>query len=290
MSHALNLILSLTLLTVVSCASRNSGWDKKTEVVSLSVEELKQVKEDAMKNWKARVTQDNLVQSLGHFEKIHAAQPNDLETLIYLTRGYYFLADSHLQDKAEKLKTYEKAASYGEKAMATNEAFQKSVSSGEEVEKSLEKLTVSEVPAIYWTAASLGKWARATGIAAALKYKNRIKAMIERVEKLQPDFFFGAPARYWGGFYAVAPSFAGGDMKKSRASFEKSLKLAPEYQGTKVLMADVYWTKEDNKEQFKRNLEDVINSKNDDHPEIGPENALEKRKAQALLSKINELF
>lgn len=281
--------LSLMIL-IGGCASRQAGWDKSTQAVSISAEEYKQLKDDAMKHWKARVNQENLEQSLATFEKIHAAKPADLETLIYLTRGYYFLADSHIDNMDKKKSTYEKAASFGEKAMATNEAFKSSIKSGKSIEESLGTLTASEVPAIYWTAASLGKWAKATGIAAALKYKTRIKAMIERVEKLDPNYFYGATSRYWGGFFAVAPSFAGGDMKKSREQFEKSLKIAPEYQGTKVLMADVYWTKQGDKAQFKRYLEEVLNSKFDTHPELGPENTLEKKKAEKLLSNIDELF
>lgn len=286
----LKLVLLSLVLVITGCASRNAGWDKKTEAVQLSSDESKAVKAEAMKHWASRVNQQNLEAALKNFEKLHAANPDDVETLIFLTRGYYFLADSHLQNIEEKKKMYEKAASYGEKAMATNADFKTSVSKGEEVEDALSKLTVKEVPAIYWSAASLGKWARASGIGQALKYKGRIKAMIERVEKLQPDFFFGAIPRYWGGFFAVAPSFAGGDMKKSKISFEKSMKIAPEYQGTKVLMAEYFWTKEDNKDQFKRYLEEVINSKNDNHPEIGPENVLEKKKAEKLLAKMDELF
>ncbi len=143
---------------------------------------------------------------------------------------------------------------------------------------------------MYWTAASWGKWAKSSGITAQLKYKTRIKAMISGVEKLQPDYFFGAVPRYWGSFYAVAPTFAGGDIKKSKVHFDKSLKVAPEYQGTKVLMAELYWTKQGNKKEFKRLLDEVVSSTSEAHPEIGPENMIEKKKAQKLLQNMDELF
>jgi hypothetical protein len=284
------MLIPLLCLFLAACASRDAGWDKKTTSVSMSSTEMKSVKEKALYGWKERVSKDSLQSSLSSFEKLHAADPENLETLIYLTRGYYFLADSHIDNMDEKIKTYEKAANFGEKAMATNAAFSDSVKSGKKVEEAVSVLGVQEVPAIYWTAASLGKWAKATGIAAALKYKTRIKAMIERVEKLQPTYFFGAPARYWGGFFAVAPSFAGGDMKKSKIQFDKSLKMAPEYQGTKVLMADVYFTKVGKKAEFEKILKEVLASKHDNHPEIGPENALEKKKAKRLLENMEELF
>jgi len=289
MSHILRYAPLLCLL-MVACAGRDSGWQKKTETVFMESSQVASLKKETLELWKGRVEQTKLGEALANFERLHAVNPNDLETLVYLTRGYYFLADSHLQDVEQKKKYYEKGASFGEKAMATNAVFKEAVKAGKDIDEALSSLTKAEVPAIYWTAANLGKWAKATGIAAALKYKNKLKAMVSRVEELEPDYFFAAPSRYWGGFYAVAPSFAGGDMKKSKSNFEKSLKFAPEYQGTKVLMAEVYFTKEDKKEEFEKILKEVLASKFDNHPEIGPENALEKKKAEKLLAKMNDLF
>jgi hypothetical protein len=280
----------LLVLVIGACASRKEGWQKETETVSLSAVDEARILADAKALWSQRVETDKLRQSLAKFDELHRARPGALEPLTYLTRGYYFLADAHLPDGAQKKETYELAAAYGEKAMATNDDFRKSVAGGKSVEESLGALTAQEVPAIYWSAASLGKWAKASGIAAALKYKTRIKAMIERVEKLQPDYFYGATARYWGGYYAVAPSFAGGDLKKSRSNFDKSLKAAPEYLGTRVLMAEVYATKTQDRKLFEALLKEVLSSTEDRHPELGPENTWEKKKAQRLLTNADELF
>ena len=286
----MNKLVPLLCLFLMACASRNSGWDKSTDSVSMNTEEVSSVKKEALELWKGRVNQAKLEEALSKFKQLHQANPNDLETLVYLTRGYYFLADSHLENIDEKKKIYELAATYGEKAMATNPKFKAEVTSGKSVEESLDVLDKTEVPAIYWTAASLGKWSKFSGITAQLKYKTRIKAMVSRVEKLSSDYFFGATARYWGAFYAIAPSFAGGDIKKSKVYFDKSLQIAPEYQGTKVLIAEVYYTKVGDKKKFKETLEEVLSSKFDDLSEIGPENALEKKKAQKLLGNMDDLF
>lgn len=285
-------IVSFLLMSfvLVSCASRKAGWEKETASVEMSSAELSSLKKEALSLWEKRAETEKLKKALGLFEKIHAAAPDDLETLIYLTRGHYFLADSHIEDMATKKEIYNKAAAYGEKAMALNPAFKDKVSKGKSVEEALDTLTVKEVPAIYWTAASLGKWAKASGIAAQLKYKTRIKGMIERVEQLKPDYFFGAVPRYWGGYYAVAPSFAGGDMGKSKKYFDQSLSIAPEYLGTKVLMAEVYWTKKGDRKAFESMLQEVLDSNQHKHPVLGPENLWEKKKAQKLLDKKEELF
>lgn len=279
------------ILFLTSCSTyRQLGWEKQTKKLELNKSERTALEKEAKSLWAKRAETESLKESLSKFEMLHAAQPEDLQALIYLTRGYYFLADSHLNDIEKKKAHYEKAAAYGEKALATNVAFKEKVSSGKTVEESLDVLTKKEVPAIYWTAASLGKWAKATGIAAALKYKTRIKALVGRVEKLDPNYFFSAVNRYWGGFYAVAPSFAGGDLKKSKINFDKSIKGSPEYLGTKVLMAEVYWTKAGDKKKFEETLKEVLNSKYDSHPELGPENQWEKKKAQKLLNNMDDLF
>lgn len=290
MRLAFCLISLFCFLLSATCSARSYGWEKKTKIIPLSAAEIKATEDQAMLLWKERKDQAKLAAALTKFETLHAANPNELKPLVYLARGNYFLADSHLQDLKKKKDVYEKAISFGEKGLATNAAFLAEIKAGKTLEESLGKLTVTEVPVLYWTAASLGKWAKLTGILASLKFKGDIKSMIERVEKLEPDFFFAAVPRYWGGFYAVAPSFAGGDMDKSKEQFEKSIKLAPEYLGTKVLMAEVYYTKTGEKKKFEALLKEVIDSTLENHSELGPENALEKVKAQKLLEKKGDLF
>lgn len=290
MSLGLKFGLVLSAVLLVGCASRESGWSQKSQQVSLNEGEQRVLKSEAMNHWQKRAVKENLEEALSKFELLHAANPKDLEALTYLTRGHYLLADAHLDNPDLKKRNFEKATSFGEMAMATNDAFKEKVSAGKSVEESLDTLTLKEVPAIYWTAAALGKWAKAAGIATQLKYKTRIKAQIEKVEKLQPDFFYGAPSRFWGAYYAVAPSFAGGDLNKSKVHFEKSLKTAPEYLGTQVLMAEVYWTKKGDRKAFDSILRGVLASTHDKHPELGPENLLEKKKAEKLLENADELF
>jgi hypothetical protein len=280
----------LIILSVVSCTTRKAGWEKSQVAKVMSAADFKATEQQAMELWKQRHVLESLQQSLNLLKDLHSAKPDDIEILTYLTRGHYLMADAHLENADEKKKIFEQAASYGEMGMALNAEFKASVAQDEDVEKALKYLTLREVPIIYWTAASLGKWAKMTGIAAALKYKTRIKAMISKVEELQPDYFFGAVPRYWGGFFAVAPSFAGGDINKSGDKFDTSIKMGPNYLGTRVLKAELYWTKKSNKKEFVKELETVLAMKEDIVAELMPENVLEKRKAKKLLAQKDELF
>lgn len=246
---------------------------------------------DALKFWEKRDKVESLREAIKKFEELHKAAPADTEYLVYLTRGHLIMGDYYVSSKDDKLKQFEKAFSYGDKALETNPEYAARVKKNDEVKHAVEALGVNEVPQMYWTAASLGKFAKANGILASLKYKNKILSLISRVEKLRPDYFFGAVDRYWGSYYAAIPSLAGKDLKKSKKHFEKSIQMAPEYLGTKVLKAEIYSVEKDDKKEFRELLNEVISdTKHDSHPEVGPENRLEKIKAKKILGSEGDYF
>ena len=100
-------LVPLICLLLIGCASRNSGWENTTESVSMNSADVTALKKQAMDLWKGRVEQGKLEEALAKFKVLHSVNPNDLETLVYLTRGNYFLADSHLQDIDQKKNYYE---------------------------------------------------------------------------------------------------------------------------------------------------------------------------------------
>ena len=63
-------------------------------------------KADALRLWQKRDDQASLEQSLQKFESLHKNSPQDLETLTYLARGYYTLAELHYTDKYQKMSTF----------------------------------------------------------------------------------------------------------------------------------------------------------------------------------------
>ncbi len=238
---------------------------------------------EAMELWKKRDNKESLQQAV----KLIEATPRDLETLTYLTRGYFLLGDVYTSDDDEKLKIFEKAKKTGEEGMSLNEEFKKLKE--KDISKAINALTMKEIDILYWSAAALGKWAKANGIMSSLKYKEQILSMIKKVESLKPDYFYGAVDRYMGGFYALAPGIAGGDMDKSKERFQRAMKNAPENLGTKVFYAEVYLTKEDEEKEFEKVLNEVLAAPNGPE-DIAPENIMEKRKAADLLKRKNKLF
>jgi hypothetical protein len=245
-------------------------------------------KDDALRLWQKRDDKASLEGAIAKFNE-HLKSGEDLDTLVYLSRGHFLLADGHLTDEDEKLKTFKAAREFGEKAMKTNPAFKQKFEKEQALERSVDALTKNEAEALLWTAISLGKWAKLNGIMSSLGQKNTIIAMIERVEALDPKAFYAAVPRYWGGFYALAPGIAGGDMKKSKKNFERSMSESPEYLATKVLYAETYLVKQDSEKEFEVVLNEVLNSA--DGPEaIAPENRIQKKKAKELLIQKKDLF
>lgn len=288
----LNCLMIALVLSLAGCASsRKSAWDKSEATTSLSVTEKAQLMTDAKKLWNTRHQQADLEAALKKFKSIADAEPNNYEVLVYLARGNYLLADGILQEMDAKKATWEIAVSWGEKAMATNPDFKKSVADDKKsVAESVKHLNKEQIEGLYWAAASLGKWAKNSGMMTTLQYKSQIMKMIERVGELQPDFFYGAVHRYWAVYYAVAPGFAGGSMDKSADSFQKAFKAANNYLGTHVLYAENYAPRKNDRESFKKELNFVLSAKSNVIPELEPEAILEKEKAKKMMANIETYF
>jgi hypothetical protein len=286
-------LVSLFILNLLfSCASRNSGWDENLTKINLSKDDRAQLEIKAQTAWSKRHIKQDLLEALEHFESLANASL-DREFYKYatlLTRGFYLLADAHEEDIEAKKRFWNIGTAWSEKAMALNSDFKKAVDRGEDVTDALKFLDKSYVDVMYWSAANLGKWAKSSGIATSLKYKDRIRKLIIKVEEFDPSFFYAAASRYWGAYYAVAPAFAGGDIKKSKESFEKSILLAPTYLGTQVLFAELYDTKKMDKKSFALRLKKVLETPDIIDPAIMPENIIEKRKAKKLLAEMDQLF
>jgi hypothetical protein len=143
---------------------------------------------------------------------------------------------------------------------------------------------------IYWRSSALGRWARRDGFATVLAYKDEIRASMTRCLELDREYFFGGPDRYFGAFFAVAPSYAGGDLERSRQHFDYSISRFPGYFGTHVLYAVEYAVKTQDRALFTRELQWVIDNDPNMLPDVAPENVVEQRKAREALARADELF
>lgn len=251
--------------------------------------------QQAQAAWAERGERANLDRAISLWSQYTSgAGANDAAALTNLSRAYYLLADGHLRAAGKKQKmldTFELGITTGERAMmATSADFTARVTAGEKVEDVVQLIPDSGQAAIYWYATNLGKFAAAKGFTKIVFYKERIFAVMQRVLAIDETFFHGAPHRYLGAFYAKAPSFAGGDMTKSKDHFERALVLDPNYLGTKVLYAEYWAAKADDKALFTKLLNEVKAADPQSLPQLVPEQTIEQKKAVSLLQRTDELF
>jgi hypothetical protein len=262
----------------VSSAAENSAADQLTE--------------QAESLWLQRGDKEKLSEALTVYEQLFAQNPKDKEVAARLVRGWYFYGDAHESEIEAKKVAWDKAISFGQICLAINPEYKAILDKEGKREEAAAALTKEDVPCTYWTASALGKWAKASGLATTLKHIGAAKAFIAKVEELDETFFYYAPHRYWGAYYSGLPSFAGQDLDRSKKEFEIALEKAPEYLGTRILLADYWATK--NQDQIAVFDEMVQYVKASDpaalDPNILPENLAEIKKAEALWADRGEKF
>ena len=272
---------------VTACATYQSGL-KGTEAPAAAGDADFEAAQLLFEN--ERGTKEGLQKTIDALKAVIAADADHQEALILLSRSVYFMADGYTSDVEAKNVLFEEGVTYGERAMAADPGFKARIDKGDKPADAVFALQKDDQMAIYWTASNLGKWARGQGFSTIVKYKGYIGKMMTHCLALDETAYYGGPPRYWGAFYSIAPSFAGGDMDKSKESYEKAKAMYPENFSTYVLYADTYAVKAQDKALFTELLTHVINTPADVLPEMLPEQMVEKRKAQDLLDRVDELF
>jgi hypothetical protein len=284
---------------VASCGStRETAWETTEGVGALDEASKAKVAEllnQANAAWDGRADMSQAKAAVDALKAATAIDPSNADALSNLSHAIYFYADCHLRfdkDNPDVYKnTHEEGTKAAEKALsALSPDFAAKMAAGSRIEDALDTLDRSAVPALYWRSSNLGRWATLESFATLLSYKDEIRAIMEFCLAEDPTYWYQAPDRYFGVFYAKAPGFAGGDMKKSAAHFNVSMEVHPDYWGTRILMAEEWAIKEDNRALYEELINYVLEGDPNVIPYIKPENQCEQRKAQILKDDIDEYF
>ncbi len=293
---------ALLALLIVGCGGgREAAWDQDPEPTTSNQSQESQDRRATLiaegeEAWAGRAEEASLATAVEKWEEAATLDPSDHEHWVRLARAYYFLADGHMSfDDSrhdEMIETFEKGIQAAERALvALSPDFAQRMRSGTRIEEAVAVLDANAVPALYWRSSNMGKWGLAKGFATVLSYKDEIRAIMARCMELDATYFHHGPPRYFGAFYARVPAFAGGDLELSKQNFDQALAAAPDYLGTRVLLAEMYAVKAQDRELFEEQLNFVINADLSElDPELLPENTIEQRKAEALLPQADELF
>lgn len=276
----------LLMGAIIGCSKKSSGTYDVPDAVSASSTERAEA--DAL--WEQRGEKAQLQAAITQYEAIYEADPRNREVAARIVRGWYLMGDIHETDDQVKEQTWDTAIVWGKRCLAINTDFAAALEGGASEEEAAASLTVDDIPCMYWTATSLGKWARFKGLTTLLKHRPTVFTFITQIDERQPEFFYGAADRYWGAYYAALPSFAGQDLGRSAESFDASIENSPDYLGTRVLKAEYWAVKTQNRPAFEALLNEVVNADASADPDIQPENEAEQAKARALLANMDDLF
>jgi tetratricopeptide (TPR) repeat protein len=279
-------------------STREGAWETSSESVVLDESAKAQEAQylaAAEAAWQQRGEEAQALAAVENWQKAVEINPKNADAWTNLSHALYFYADCYLrwdESNPDKYKeTHEEGIRAAERALvAMSPAFADKMSGGARIEEAVDVLGPSAVPAIYWRASNLGRWASLESFATLLSYKDEARALMEFCLNNDEDYWYYAPDRYFGIFFARAPSFSGGDMTKSMEHFQASLQGAPNYFGTHTFIAEEWAIKEADRALFEEQLNYVLNTDPTIVPAIEAENRCEQKKANELMAEADDLF
>jgi len=246
--------------------------------------------------------------SLKLIESLLAESPHHQGLLLAATRGFTqysygwvhqrgdelededYTASEHEYGRAKRL--YLRASRYGMRlleerhpGMMTNLHL--------EPAKTLQQTDRKDVPALYWTAASLGLAASLSkDDPAVLGELPVVEAMIDRALELDETFDHGAVHSFLISFEPHRAGIRPEDAERlARTHFERAVALSNGALASPYLaLAESFSVPAQNRDEFENLIDRALSIDTDAHPEWRLQNLLAQRRAQWLKANIDDLF
>ena len=160
------------------------------------------------------------------------------------------------------------------------------------LEQALAKLDARAVPALFWTAASWGKWIELQiDDPARLAELPRVELLMRRVLALDESYYHGGAHLFFGAYYGGRAPMFGGDFARAARHFDR----AAEINQNQLLLVDVYRARYllrqmGDRAAFHATLSRVLNAPASSDPDLNLANAVAKHQAAALLNQEESLF
>lgn len=242
-----------------------------------------------------KLAEQSIASNLKFIEILSKGDPQNNNLLLVLSMGYTsyslgFVEDDSL-DRARVF--YLRGKEYGLRVLRENKEFARALAGNMETfHNALNTFSKDDTPAIFWAAMGWGSYINLTlNDPEALADLPKVEAMIQFVKEKDPSFYYGGAYLFLGLLYGSRPALLGGNQEISRKSFEECLKINKgKFLLTYVFYARSYAVQTQNQRLFEELLDKVERASLDVLPEARLPNAIAKKKAQLLRSKINELF
>jgi hypothetical protein len=236
-----------------------------------------------------------LASNLKLVEGILKNDPQNEQLLLLAAQGYAGYALGFVEDENhDRAKMfYLRAKEYAFRVLRKDETFKAAENNSfEDLQKAVAGMDKKMVPALFWAGFSWAGYANlALNEPAAIAAVPKIQLLMDKVEELDPTFYYGAVYLYQGSIYGVKPVLIGGNPEKAKEYFEKNLELTKgKFLLTYIYMAKFYAAKVLDEDAFDKYLKHVLDVPVDIQPEITLLNRIAKKKAEILLQMKDELF
>ena len=147
-------------------------------------------------------------------------------------------------------------------------------------------------PAIFWAGLCLGSHMNINlDDVSAMANLSRVLTYINRAIDLDPAYFWGGPEMFLGVYYGSLGVMIGGKPELSRKHFENAFGIS----GGRFLIAKIYFARTycvqvQDRELFKKTLNEILDAPCDIDPDLALVTAAAKKQAAELLENVDDLF
>lgn len=222
--------------------------------------------------------------------------PGNNQLLLLLAQGYSGYALGFVEDTdAKRAKTfYDRSFNFARRALVGGEEqpWQWTGESKKIIEEAITGAGIAELPALFWlTFAMGGKINVSLDDPAELINVSIIDSAIAKIEKLDPQFFFGSIYLLKGSILGMKPRMLGGNPEKALEYFDINLKQTHgDFLLSYIYKAKFYAAKTLDEELFDDIIIKIENYDIRKKPDIALFNQIAKKKAAILKSQKEDLF
>jgi hypothetical protein len=222
------------------------------------------------------------------------AWPDNASLLLAAAQGYSSYASAFWVDQDNEYAKilYGKARRYALKSLDLRGLRKPVEIPLEDFETRLKGLGKKDVPYLFWTAACWGSWISLNVESMeALSELPKVESMMKRVLEMDETFYYGGAHLFMGIWFSSRPRGFGGDLRKAQDHFLKAFEIGQgRFLMAYVYYADNYARKAMDRDLFTSTLQKVLETPADISPDLTLLNTAAKKKAEALLARVEEYF
>lgn len=283
------ILLTFSGMLFLSFCSMNTLVIRQMEPIMLKSSEALYEEEDL------QLAEQALAANLKLIEGLLKNDPGNQSLLMIAAQGYAGYALGFIEDEdPERARVfYLRARDYALQELRKNEPFRRAEDQDlRTYQNALAAVDKNKVAALFWAGFA---WAGYANLSlqdpAALIALPKIQRLMDRVQELDPKFFYGAVYLYQGSVYGMKPPIMGGDPQKALEFFEKHLQVTQgKFLLTYVYLAQYYAAKILDEEKFDHYLDIVLQTPLEVLPEAKLLNQIAKKKARRLMGLKDQLF